>query len=49
VQELIKMAVLNRNETFKHGSTSLVQAVKSMVSEGGLFERSNNSSGSEMQ
>lgn len=49
VQELIKMAVINRNETFKHGSASLLQALKSLTSEGGLFERSNNSSGGEVQ
>ena len=49
LQELIKMAVVNRNETFKHGSSSLLQALRSLVSEGGLFERSPNSSGGEMQ
>lgn len=43
------MAVINRNETFKHGSASLIHALKSLTNEGGLFERNNNSNGGEMQ
>jgi hypothetical protein len=48
VQELIKMAVVNRNETFKHGPASLLQAIQSLTGQGGLFERSNNVNGGEM-
>jgi hypothetical protein len=49
LQELIKMAVINRNETFKHGLTSLTHALNSLASEGGLLERNGNTSGSEIQ
>lgn len=44
VQELIKTALLHPNETFKHGASALVQAVKSMTSEGGLSEKPTNCS-----
>jgi hypothetical protein len=37
VEGLIKMAILNPNETFKFGSTSLLQAIQSLNFEGGIF------------
>jgi hypothetical protein len=49
VQELVKMAVIHRNQTFKHGLSSLLAAIRSLADEGGLCERSSNSSGNEAQ
>lgn len=49
VQELVKMAVIYRNQTFKHGLSSLVAAIKGLAEDGGLCERSNNGTGGETQ
>jgi hypothetical protein len=43
-QELVKLAVLNPNETFRYGPSSLVLALQQAASQGGLLERSSNCS-----